>query len=105
MNFNHYILCFSIICLPSCAWVETTKEGKEVSLVKLFNVSNCSKLGTTNVSVTHKIGIITRGDETVTEELVIVAKNSAAKRGGDSIVANGPVVEGKMSFDIYKCGK
>ena len=85
--------------------METTKEGKEVSLVKLFNVSNCSKLGTTNVSVTHKIGIITRGDETVTEELVIVAKNSAAKRGGDSIVANGPVVEGKMSFDIYKCGK
>ncbi len=105
MKFNYYILCLSIICLPACTWVETTKEGQEVALVRPFNVSNCSKLGTTNVSVTHKIGIITRGDEAVTEELVIVAKNIAAERGGDSIVARAPAVEGKMSFDIYKCDK
>ena len=105
MKFNYYALCLSLICLPACTWIEPTKEGKEVFLVKAFNVTNCSKLGTTNASVTYKVGIFTRKDEDVTEELVIVAKNSAAKRGGDSIVARAPAVEGKMSFDIYKCGK
>jgi len=41
----------------------------------------------------------------VTEELVTLAKNRAAEKGGDSIVAKGPASEGEMSFDIYKCGE
>jgi len=105
MKLNYYFLCIAIICLPACTWIETTKEGSEVSLVKEFNIKNCSKLGTTNAIVTHKVGIITREDESVTEDLIIVAKNRAAELGGDSIVSKGPVVDGKMSFDIYKCGE
>ena len=105
MKLNYYALCMTIICLPACTWIETTKEGSEVSLVKAFNVKDCLKLGTTNAIVTHKVGIITRENEAVTEELLPVAKNRAAELGGDSIIAKGPVVEGKMSFDIYKCGE
>ena len=104
MKLNHCALCLTIICLPACAWVETTKEGKEVTLVKSFNVKDCLKLGTTNATVTHKIGILTRNDESVTEDLIIVAKNRAAELGADSIVSKGPAVEGKMSFDMYNCG-
>ncbi|MDH5389161.1 MAG: DUF4156 domain-containing protein [Gammaproteobacteria bacterium] len=105
MKLNHYALCLTMICLPACTWIEATKKGSEVSLVKQFNVNSCSKLGTTNVTVTHKIGILTRDDEAVTEELIISAKNRAAELGGDSIVAKAPAIEGKMSFDIYQCGK
>ena len=105
MKLNHYALCLTIICLPACTWIEATKEGSEVALVKPFNVNSCSKLGTTNVTVTYKIGILTREDETVTEELIIAAKNRAAELDGKSIVAKAPAVEGKMSFDIYKCNK
>ncbi|MCK4704822.1 MAG: DUF4156 domain-containing protein [Gammaproteobacteria bacterium] len=105
MKLNHYALCLTIICLPACTWIEPTKEGGEVALVKPFNVNSCSKLGTTNVTVTYKIGILTREDEAVTEELIIAAKNRAAELGGDSIVAKAPAVEGKMSFDVYKCSK
>ena len=93
----------TIICLPACAWIETTEEGSEVTLVKEFNVNNCLKLGRSNASVTHKIGVLTRDEEAVLEDLIIVAKNKAAEIGGDSIVAKGNAVEGKMSFDIYKC--
>ncbi|MCW8923844.1 MAG: DUF4156 domain-containing protein [Gammaproteobacteria bacterium] len=103
MKLHHYALCLSIICLPACTWVETTKEGKEVTLVKEFNVKDCLKLGTINASVTHKVGILIREDEAVTEDLVVLAKNRAAEYGGDSIVSKGPAVEGKMSFDIYSC--
>jgi len=95
----------TIISLPACTWVEATKDSQQVTLVKDFNVKNCLKLGTTNVIGTYKVGIITREDETVTEELVTIARNRAAELGGDSIVAKGPAIEGKMSFDVYRCGE
>ena len=79
------------------------REG-DVLLVKAFNVETCKKMGTTTASVKHKVGIFTRSDEKVTEELTTLAKNRAAEMGGDSIVAQGEPVDGSMSFDIYKCG-
>ncbi len=105
MNFKYYFIYLSFICLPACTWLEITEDGKNVALVKASDVSDCLKLGSTNAGVTYKIGILTRDEDDVNEELIIVAKNSAAKRGADSIVAKGPAIEGKMSFDIYKCGK
>lgn len=105
MKLNYYALCLAIAILPACTWIEPTKEAQEVILVKDFNVKDCLKLGTTDVTVTYKVGIIIREDEAVTEDLVVAAKNHAAEMGGDSIVARGPVVEGKMTFDIYKCGE
>lgn len=105
MNLSKYVLSIAILWLTACTWVEPTKEGSEVVLVKAFNVEMCKKLGTTNASVKHEVGIITRSEETVTEELITLAKNRAAEMGGNSIVAKGPASEGSMSFDIYKCGE
>ena len=76
-----------------------------MTLVKAFNVTACKKLATTTATVKHKVGPITRGEDTVLEELVTLARNKAAAMGGDSIVAIEPVTEGSMSFDIYKCAK
>jgi hypothetical protein len=103
MKFHYYVLSVAIVCLPACTWIEPTKESSGVTLVKSFNVKACKKLGTTSATVTQKIGIITRGDDVVMEELITMAKNRAAKMGGDSIVALEPPVDGSMSFDIYKC--
>ncbi len=105
MNLIRYVFFIAILWLASCTWVEPTKEGSEVLLVKAFNVETCKKLGTTTATVKHEIGIITRSEEKVTEELITLAKNKAAEMGGDSIVAQGPASEGSMSFDIYKCGE
>ena len=105
MNLNIFALSIAILILSACTWVEPTKEGSEVLVVKAFNVEMCKKLGTTNVSVKHKVGFITRSEEKVTEELTTLAKNRAAEMGGNSIVANGAASEGAMSFDIYKCGE
>jgi Domain of unknown function (DUF4156) len=104
MNIVRYTLLAAVFWLPACTWVEPTKEGSAVLLVKDFNVAACKKLGSTTSTVKHKVGIITRDEETVTEELVTLAKNKAADMGGNSIVAQGPANEGRMSFDIYKCG-
>ena len=103
MKIRHFALLVITICISACTWIEPTKESLEVILVKPGTISD--KLGTTYVTVTHKIGILTRDEKAVTEDLITVAKNNAAKEGGDSIVARGENIEGKMSFDIYKCNR
>jgi len=105
MKLKFCALSLAIICLPACTWVEPTRESSEVTLVKAFNVTACKKLATTTATVKHKIGPVTRGEDTVLEELVTLAKNRAASMGGDSIVAIEPVTDGSMSFDIYKCAE
>jgi len=105
MKFQYYVLSMVMACLPACTWVEPTKESSGVTLVKSFNVNACKKLGSTNATVTQKLGPVTRDDDVVMEELITLAKNRAAKMGGDSIVAQEPAVDGSMSFDIYKCAE
>jgi hypothetical protein len=105
MSTLRYAFLFVVCGLAACTWVEPTKEGSEVFLVKDFNVEGCKKLGSTTSYVKHKVGFVTRGEEKVNEELITLAKNKAAEMGGNSIVAQGPAKEGRMSFDIYKCGE
>ncbi len=105
MNIKPFILCLAIISLASCANVEPTRQSEGVTLVKSFNVKDCKKLGTTHVSIKQKAGIFALDDKAATQDLVTLAKNRAGTMGGDSIVAKGPIEEGKMIFDIYKCGQ
>ena len=105
MRIHIYALCFAVIGLPSCTWVEPTKEGLDVTLVKPYNVETCIKLGETTASVKHQIGPVTRSEEKVVEELVTLARNKAAEMGGDSIVTIAPVKDGVMSFEVYKCAE
>ena len=105
MRIHIYTLCFAAIGLASCTWVEPTKEGLDVILVKPHNVETCTKLGETTASVKHQIGPVTRSEEKVVEELVTLARNKAAEMGGDSIVATAPARDGVMSFEVYKCAE
>ncbi|MGB5279492.1 MAG: DUF4156 domain-containing protein [Gammaproteobacteria bacterium] len=104
MKLNQFILFTVSIWLSGCTWVEPTREGQEVLLVKSFNVQGCQHLGSTKATVKHTVGPVTRSEEKVNEELVNLAKNHAAEMGGDSIVATGPAIDGSQRFDIYKCG-
>ncbi|WP_024851224.1 DUF4156 domain-containing protein [Hydrogenovibrio kuenenii] len=89
--------------LSACTWVKPTAGGENVVLVKDYNVKDCKKLGSTTTNVADKIGIIKRDPETIQKELATLAKNTAAKMGGDSIVATSPLQDGTMTFAIYKC--
>lgn len=91
------------ISISACTWVPTTEEGSKVTVVEAQHVSLCKKIGSTTSTVKDKVGIFNRSIETVTEELTNLAKNEAAKKGGDTLVAKGAPLDGSMSFDIYKC--
>ncbi len=103
MKINHFAISVLVLVLAGCTWVEPTKESSNVTLVKSYNVKTCLKLGAIKATVKHKVGVITRNPVVVTEELVTVAKNRAAEMGADSIVSQGELQEGTMSFDLYRC--
>lgn len=105
MNTRFLLSIPMLLTLNACTWVTPTKSGSEVMLVKDFNVEHCQRLGATTAHVKYTIGPIKRPDTKVTEELITLAKNEAAVAGGDSIVARGPVQDGAMTFDIYKCAR
>lgn len=103
MNPYRMMMPVALLLFSACTWVEPTKEGSEVALVKASELASCEKVGTTTASVKHKVGIYTRSEEKVTEELTTLARNKAAEMGGDSILARGEASEGSMSFDVYNC--
>lgn len=97
------ITSFALLALSGCTFVKPTDEGASVSLVKPIHVQNCKKLGSTTSQVKDSVAFIERRDKDVTLELVNLAKNEAAKMGGDTIIAKGEPAEGRQSFEIYQC--
>ncbi len=96
-------LLILITALSACQWVKPSEEGSAVALVKPIHVENCEKLGSTTSTVKEKVGIVKRKEQKVTDELVTLAKNEAAKMGGDTILAKGSRESGSQSFEIYRC--
>lgn len=86
-----------------CTWVKLTEQGEKVYVVKANEVDNCKRLGTTEASGKDRVGFMERNEAKVAKELETLARNSAARTGGDTIVADGPVEEGRQIFIIYDC--
>lgn len=89
----------------ACTLVPVTPGSEKVTLVKPEHIAHCTNLGSTEVGVMDKAGIIARAPESVEEDLVKLAKNSAVGMGGDSIVPASKVVNGKQTYNVYKCRK
>jgi hypothetical protein len=86
----------------SCSTLKLTEGGEKVRVLEPSEVSSCKNLGRTNTAVTSKI-VFDRPDETVAKELLIIARNSAASMGGDTIVPLTVIEDGKQTFVVYKC--
>jgi hypothetical protein len=95
----------SLLAVSGCTFNKPTEASKNVSVVKVFNVTGCEKLGTTTAQVQSSLGGVDFSKEKVQEELINIVKNDAGAMGGDSVVAVSPVIGGMQKFDIYKCAK
>jgi hypothetical protein len=98
------IICIAsaAIMLSACSSLKLTESGEKVRVLDPAEVSSCKNLGRTNTSVTDKV-IFERPADAVAEELQIVARNSAARMGGDTIVPLTVIEEGQQTFVVYKC--
>jgi hypothetical protein len=92
----------AVILLSACSTLKLTKGGEKIRLLEPTEVTSCKNLGRTNTSVTAKV-VFDRPEDSVAEELLIVARNSAANMGGDTIVPLTVIENGQQTFIVYKC--
>jgi hypothetical protein len=88
--------------LGSCSGIKLSDEGEKVRVLDPGEVSSCRKLGKTNNAVTSRV-IVERPEEAIAKELRILASNSAAAMGGDTIVPLTIIQNGQQTFEVYKC--
>ena len=88
--------------LSACSTLKLTEGGEKVRMLDPNEVSSCKNLGRTNTSVTAKV-VFDRPADVVAEELATVARNSASRMGGDTIVPLTVVEGGQQTFEVYKC--
>ena len=96
------LLCAGFL-LSACTSLKLTEGGEKVRLLDPDEVSSCRNLGRTNTSVTSKVVGIERPADDVAKELAAVARNSASRMGGDTIVPLTVIENGQQTFVVYKC--
>jgi len=99
----NWIPVLAVALLTACTWVKPTDAGRDVHLVSYDQVDQCKKIGRTTVSVVDKVASVSRSEDSVAEELKILARNSGASMGGNRVVVAGAVSKGEQSFDVFQC--
>lgn len=96
------LIIASSFLLSACATVSLTEAGEKIRVLDPSEVASCKNLGRTTTSVTAKV-IIERPEDSVAEELQTIARNGAARMGGDTIVPLTVIENGTQTFVVYKC--
>lgn len=103
MRLHSTVICGLILGLTACSWVTLTPSGEKARVLDPEDVVHCRKVGATTVTTRAQVANVYRSQGKVAEELQILARNAAADLGGDTVVPQGPAVDGKQTFDVYKC--
>ena len=104
MSINR-ILSISLltVLVSACTWVELNEEGEKVRVLSAAEVTKCTFVGNTTSTITEKIVGVKRHENAINYELISLARNSAIKLDGDTVVADGPAVDGNQVFKVYRC--
>lgn len=97
------LLIASALLTTGCSLVKLSPQADHVRLMTAKSASHCKVIGTTTVSVLDKILFFERDKKTILEELEILARNSAAKLGGDTASPDGDPVAGEQNYTVYQC--
>jgi hypothetical protein len=89
--------------LSGCTMIQPVPGAEAVVVGDPFKIENCALRGSATASVVHKVGFLERLPEVVEDDLARVAANTAVELGGDTIVPQGAVSEGRRKFSVYKC--
>ncbi len=98
------IVCAVALCVSGCTWVSVTEEGKDVRVLQANATAGCEKIGNVSAKTTDHVTIFARSDRKIQEELESLARNEATELGGNAIAPVGGPVDGRQSFDVYRCG-
>ena len=102
-GYSIYIIILFFILLNACTWVKLSPEGHDVTVAFEEDVKDCLLKGQTTVNLKSTIVGIDRSRKKVKQELRKLARNSAANIGGNTVVADSEIENGKQTFKIYQC--
>ncbi len=103
MNTKPGIIIVTLLLGACATTLKLTAEGEKVRVLDPDEVQSCRELGRTNASVTHIVVGIERPKDAVSKELRVIARNSASRMGGDTIVPLTIIDKGNQTFVVYKC--
>jgi hypothetical protein len=89
--------------LVACTWVKPETGADAVALRAADDLIGCELVSQTTVSVRDRVAGVQRSAAKVQEELDTLARNSAVDVGGDVIVREERIEEGKQRYGIYRC--
>jgi dihydroxyacetone kinase DhaKLM complex PTS-EIIA-like component DhaM len=90
--------------LSACGnWVNLTAAGRLVTVATPTEVASCRRIGTSTSNALSEIVFVERGSAKLQAELIDLARNEAADMGGNRIVVESPITEGRQSFGVYSC--
>lgn len=95
-----------LLAINACGasnWVQITPEGAPVRLATTAEVASCTRVGTANVNALDNIAFIQRGANKLQEELVRLARNEGGRLGGNRVVPESVIDEGRQSFGVFRC--
>jgi hypothetical protein len=84
-------------------WVNVTSEGRLVEVATPAQVSACTRLGSSTTNALSEIVFVDRGTRKLQQELIDLARNEAGDMGGNRIVVETPITDGRQSFGVYRC--
>lgn len=86
-----------------CTWVKKNPGADRIRIAPADLVGSCKSLGMVTSSTLNKVTVIDRSSKKVQTELETLARNEAAKSGADTIVARSPIVDGRQTFELFRC--
>ena len=88
-----------------CQWVALTPEAEGIRVLASADgeASGCDHLSNTEVEVPDGAWVFGRREEKVATELETLARNAAAKAGGNAIAPEGPIQAGMRRYRILRC--
>ena len=86
-----------------CTYVKTDTAAQGVVLANESRIQNCKRIGTANAKVKADIVGINRKQQKVASELLALARNEAVNLGGNTLVSDSPIEDGRQRFIVYKC--
>lgn len=96
-------LAVSVALAAGCALVDLTPAGAGVRLASPEAVATCTNLGRITADVIAKVGFLPRHPDAVQDNINVTARNAAADMGADTVVRATNIVDGKQTFDVYRC--
>lgn len=87
--------------LNACSFVDTIPGAELVILSN--DLASCEKVGQTTVKVLDNIIGIDRSETAISEELQMLAQNSAIKMNANAIWPVTEITEGSRTYHILRC--